>query len=147
MKRSYVLAGTLALLAVMFASVGFAAACHVPPAPHEPIEYYPALEIKHNGMIWSFKTTDVDNDLGVPGDFSGLKVIQSSVVAWCWGEDGIVIYVEPTVIVRTKNCVMLIFLPRNLPTAEMIGTTVSGELTNGDTFLSYDGGGFTWGRH
>jgi hypothetical protein len=41
---------------------------------------------------------------------------------------------------------MLIFLPRNLPDAEMIGTTVTGELTNGDTFLSYDGGGFTWGR-
>ena len=55
-------------------------------------------------------------------------------------------YLEPTAIVKTKNFVMLIFLPRNLPDAEIVGTTVSGALANGDTFLSSDGGGFARGR-
>jgi hypothetical protein len=147
MKRSCVLAGTIILLAVMFASVGFAAACHVPtpPTPHEPIEYYPALEIKLNGMIWCFKTTDVDTSTGEPGSFNGMQVIKSSIKAWCWGEDAITIYLDPVAIVKTRDFVMLMFLPRNLPKAVMIGTTVAGELTSGDTFLSYDGGGFAWG--
>ena len=149
-EKKCVIAGTFVLIALMFASVGFAAACHVPtppPAPpRDPIEWYPTLEIKHNGMIWVIHTTDSENSLDETGDFNGLKVIKSSILAWCWDENGTTYYPEPTAIVRTKNCVMLIFLPRNLPEAEMVGTTVLGALTNGDTFLSTDGGGFARGR-
>ncbi len=149
MKRSCVIAGTLVLIAMMFASVGFAAARHEPtppPPPRDPIEYYPVLEIKLSGMIWIIHTTDAETSIGETLDFNGMQVIKSSVVAWCWGEDFVLIYLEPTAIVRTKNCVMLLFLPRDLPNEEMIGTTVSGALTNGDTFLSTDGGGFAFGR-
>jgi len=134
MKRSYVLAGTLILLAVMVASVGLAAA----------VEYYPELKITLRGVVWYFETTG-ETDMGEPGSFDGRTVIKDSVVAWCWGEDYEIIFVEPALILRTKNYVFLVFCPRDLPEADMIGTTVSGELTNGDTFYT-EGGGFAWGR-
>jgi hypothetical protein len=132
MKKRYILGGTLVLLGVMLASVGLAAAL---------TEYYPALEIKYNGMVWYFKTYDDTN-----GAFNGLKIIKSSIVAYCWDNDGNFYYLHPAAIVKTKNWVMLIFCPKSLPKVEIAGSTVTGELTNGDTFVA-SGPGFTWGRH
>ena len=145
MKRSCVLAGTLALIVMMFASVGFAAACHVPtppPPPRDPIEYYPTLEIKQNGMIWYFQTMDDSS-----GAFNGMKVIKHTVEAYYFDADGNGPYtLDPVAIVTTKNWVMLVFNPRSLPTGEASASGVTGDLTNGDNFIA-SGPGFTWGRH
>ena len=132
MKRRYILAATLVLLAMMLASIGLAIA---------QTEFYPALEVptKLKGMVWYFKTYD-----DVSGSFNGKDVIKSSIVAYAWDNDGNYHYLQPVVILKTQNYVFLFFCPRNLPTVDIAGTTVTGELTNGDSFIA-SGPGFAWG--
>jgi len=81
----------------------------------------------------------------IRGAFNGMKVIKSSIVAYCWDNVGNYYYLDPVAIVTTKNWVMLVFSHRALPNVEIAGSTVTGELTNGDTFLA-SGPGWTYGH-
>jgi hypothetical protein len=130
LKRAYVLAGALILSVVMLASIGAAAAQEI---------HYADLEIKARGIIWHFNTQEAIEP------FSGKDVVKSSVVATTWDEDGVETTLDPLLIITTKNCVILIFLPRDLPTEETAGTMVTGTLKNGDEFLA-TGPGFGFGR-
>jgi hypothetical protein len=115
----------------MFASIGAAAA---------QTQYFADLEIAARGIIWHFNTQEA-----LPEPFSGKDVVKSSVVAITWDEDGVETTLDPLLIITTKNCVILIFLPRDLPTEETAGTMVTGTLKNGDEFLA-TGPGFGFGR-
>lgn len=134
MKSRYVLAGTVVLLAIMLASVGFAVA---------QFDYSPSLEVpaKLKGIVWYFKTFD-----DLYGAFDGRDVIRGSVLAWCWGNDYVPIYIKPVLILKTQNYVFFFFRPKDLPTGEIIGTTVMGDLTDGGTFYA-SGPGFAFGGH
>jgi hypothetical protein len=131
MKSRYVLAGTLVLLTMMLTLIGSAAA---------QIEFYPAIQVppKLKGTVWYFKTYDDSS-----GAFDGRDVIRSSVVAYCYDNDGNYYYLKPVLILKTQNYVFLFFCPKDLPTVDIAGTTVEGKLTNGDTFYA-SGPGFTW---
>jgi hypothetical protein len=120
LKRAYVLAGVLVLSAVMFASIGAAAAQEV---------HFADLEIAGKGIIWHFSTQEAIEP------FSGKDVVKCSVVATWWDEDGVETTIDPLLILTTKNCVMLIFRPRDLP-EDSEGTMVTGILKNGDEFLA-----------
>ena len=138
MKKQYVLA-TVLLLAVMSATVSFAAA---------DVVFFPELIIPEQtkGIIWYF-STDVDGD-GV-NDFNGNNVIKRSVVAEWWADvdgDGVTDesgFLHPLLILTTKNYVMLVFCPRDLPDLAT-GSQVTGTLRfTGEEFLA-SGPGFTY---
>jgi len=140
MKKLYALAGVL-LIAVMLSSIGFAAA---------DVVWWPELMIPEQaqGLIWYFDT-DLDDD-GI-NEFSGRDVVRRSVMAIVSGaDDGLDYEVNPLIILRTEDYVILFFLPRafpELPLDEnglMYSTTwVRGVLKNGEGFEA-SGPGFTF---
>ena len=128
MKRAYILAGVLVLSAVIFASIGAAAA--------QPV-HFADLEITSRGVVWHFNTQEAIEP------FSGNDVVKNSVVATTWDEDGVETTVEPHLILTIEKSVILVFLPKGLPDGAA-GTKVTGTLTNGDEFLA-TGPGFAFG--
>jgi hypothetical protein len=131
MKRKFVLVGTLTLIVLMLAAIGFAAAQ----------QYFSAdliIPTKLKGTIWYFNTADAG--------FSGRDVIKSSIVATAFGVDDNVYILKPVLILTTKDYVMLVFCPRSLPGVDCPWAIVTGTLINGDMFEA-SGPGFTWAGH
>ena len=132
MKSKYVLAGLLALSMVSVAYVATVAATD---------DYYPHLRPTPSGVTWQFSTTEP-----IEGwSFSGKDIIKDTVEAFYWATDVPEKEIPIQKIITTDKLVTLVFDPADLP-AYAVGNSVSGTLTNDDTFLA-SGPGFAWGGH
>lgn len=126
MKHTYVSAGIVALLIVAIAAVATVAAT---------INLELTYQSNSNKIVWRFNTN---------GQFSGKEIVESSIVAVYWLEDGIEHTVTPGQIITTNNHVALVFDSTGFPD-HASGARVTGQLINGNDFLA-TGPGFTWGR-
>ncbi len=134
MKSKFAKIGLLLALSIMATSIISVQATEIE---------LPSVTIKKNGVIWDISTQDYFG-----AKFNGKDVYPTTIVVKYWIEtsDGL-IYSEivPSDIKLTPNKITLIFDLDDLPTEPVDGTSITGELIGGDTFLA-TGPGFAWRR-
>jgi len=129
MKSKYILAGLLTLTIVALACIASVA------ANGDEYDYYVQLTCTPAGVTWTFSTD---------GSFSGKEIVESSIVAEYWLEEGGYIFsITPRQIILTDKLVTLVFNPADLPVHA--SARVTGKLTDDETFLAF-GGSFAFGR-
>ena len=116
-----------------------ALACFPSFANAEIYTYYPDGKTSGNGNVWQFNTVDKFDETKF---FSGNDVVLTSIEATYWDSSGIYHILVPKNIVLNDNKVQLVFNPQDLPN-EAEGTSITGQLSNGETF-QVTGPGFTY---